>query len=145
MAMAGGIKLFQFLRKFYEMAGFYPSQSLSQNPSFNAKSIFFLFSLVQFLAASIAFFMFAVSSINERADCLYLGLTSAACTIHVLMHIYKITQILQLIVNFEKFIEKSNLKIKFFGENVLLLLISLKLMNFRNTCITFSIRIPENE
>lgn len=105
--MAATVKIFQSLRKFYEMAGYYPSQSSNQNPQFNVKNLFMLISIIQFFTASIAFFLFAATSINEHADCLYICSTCGASTIHILTHIYKIGQILQLIENFEKFIEKS--------------------------------------
>lgn len=86
---------------------YYPSQSPNQNPSFNAKSLFMLISIIQFLIASIAFLIFGAKSINERADCLYICSTCVVNIIHVLMHIYKNGQISQLIDNYEKFIEKS--------------------------------------
>lgn len=108
--MAGGIKLFQFLRKFYNTFGFHPPLSPNQKLPFNAKNLFLLVSLIIFLLASIAFFLFAVTSINERADCLYICSACVVDIIHVLMHIRRIGQILQLYDNYEKFIEKSEKK-----------------------------------
>lgn len=108
MANAVTIKLFQSLRQFYEIRGFYPSQLPNQSSQFNAKNLSMLFSIIQYFSALIAVFLFTTTtSITEHADSLYMCLTCGACTTHVLTHIYKIGQILQLIENFEKFIEKS--------------------------------------
>lgn len=62
------------------------------------------------MAASIAFFLFAETSINERADCLYICSTCAVDIVHLLMQVREIEQILQLIDDYEKFVEKSELK-----------------------------------
>lgn len=110
VAMAGAINLFQFLRKFYKTFGFYPPQSPNHNLPFNAKNLFLLVSLIQFMAASIAFFLFALASINERADCFYICSACAIDIIHVLTHVHRIGQILQLIDDYEKFIDESKCK-----------------------------------
>lgn len=108
--MAGGIKLFQFLRQCYKAFGLNPPPTPDQCAPFNAKNLFLLVSLVLFLMASVAFILFAATSINECADCLYICSTCAIEMIHMFVHICKMGKMLQLIDNYEEFIKKSEPK-----------------------------------
>lgn len=108
--MAGGIKLFQLLRKIYQIMGYHSSQSANQNLSCNARNLLMFFSIIQFFAISICFFLFEAKSINEHADCLYICSTCGVCATYVLTHLCEFEDILQLIDSFEKFIEKSKWK-----------------------------------
>lgn len=61
----------------------------------------------QTLIASTAFLLFKANTIQELADSFYVSLTHAVCLVYIMINIWKITDILQLIDQYEQFIQKS--------------------------------------
>lgn len=104
--MAEPVKLFQLVQKIYKMMGICPPQP-DQKHSFNSRILVVLFIVSQFLFSSVAFLLFQASSIQNRADSFYFSLSIANCGVYIIVSHWKIPKILNLIENFEKFVEQS--------------------------------------
>lgn len=100
------MKLFQSLQTFYRMMGIYPSQT-DKMPSFNFRNLFIPLNLLVLFILQIGFFLFKAKSIVERAETFYSSLTIIGCMMIFLLQFWEMTNILELIEKFEKFIEKS--------------------------------------
>lgn len=106
--MAGIIKLFQRLKKFYHTNGLIidPSKS-DQNCSFNAKNLFFLLILTISFVSVTSYFIFEAESAIERSQTFYSALAELACVFNFIFQFWKIANVLKLIDQFDRFIEKS--------------------------------------
>lgn len=107
--MAQTVKLFQFAQKIYKMMGIRPSKSSQpgQTSSFNLKMLAVLFIVAQLLLSSTAFLIFQADSLQKWADSFYFSLSIANCGVYIIVSYSKIVKILNLIGNFEAFIEQS--------------------------------------
>ena len=104
------MKIFQAVRKFYQIAGI----QLSQNDriscfKFNWKCLSYMVLLVQASISALAYFLFEAHSIVEHADAFYTFSTAISCLIIICLSLWKITKIFQFIEKLEIFIEKSKL------------------------------------
>lgn len=100
------MKLFQSIRKFYQEAGIQPPQP-NQNYSFQWNHFFCIFFLIQLLCSTMAFILFEAKSVVEYAEAFFPSSTVVAALLNFIVCILENTNILQLIVKFEEFIEKS--------------------------------------
>lgn len=110
LAMAGAIKLFQFLRKCYQIIGIYPPETNQKNYPFNSKNIIFMIFFVQVLFSCSAFLLFNATSAYDYGLSFYMAATELLLLVYYPIIIFKMPDILTLIGNFEKFIEKSKWK-----------------------------------
>lgn len=106
IVMAGSIKLFQFNKKLYEMLGVYPHQN-NEKILFNSRNLFILFCCAQFCISMAAFFIFKAKTMQEYNISIYMSLTQFYIMINFLLLMWQISNILNLITDFEEFIEKS--------------------------------------
>lgn len=100
------MKLFQSLQTFYHSLGIHPSQS-EKRPSFNFHNLFIPANFLVFFIFQIAFFLLKAETIVERSETFYSSLTIFGCNVIFIINFWKMPHIVQLIGNFEKFIEKS--------------------------------------
>ena len=100
------MELFHSIRESFQTLGVYPVQSLRETP-FNLRNIFVLMCLTEMFTSSLAYSLFEAKSIGEFADSIFMSLINLAWAITFVSNIYKISHILALIEDFEKFIEKS--------------------------------------
>lgn len=100
------MKLFQSICRFYQVVGIQPPQ-LNQNYSFRWMHLICVFFLIQLICTTVAFILFEAKSIVEYAEAFFPASTEIANMVNFIVCIFKITNIFQLIENFEKFIEKS--------------------------------------
>lgn len=105
--MAGTMALFQTAQKVYKTMGIIPSPAQSNRFCWlNAKIYVRLIIIIQLIIATAAFFLLKANTIQSLADSFYVSLTHVFCLIYILINIWKITDILQLINQYEKFIQK---------------------------------------
>lgn len=105
--MAGTMALFQTVQKVYKTMGIIPSPAQSNRFCWlNAKIYVRLIIIIQLIIATAAFFLLKANTIQSLADSFYVSLTHVFCLIYILINIWKITDILQLINQYEKFIQK---------------------------------------
>lgn len=103
--------LFQAVQKIYKTMAIHPSSSQPyQFCSLNVKLQIFLIIITQTLIASTAFFLFKANTIQSLSDSFYVSLTHVFCLIYIAIKIWKVTDILQLINQYETFIQLSKLK-----------------------------------
>lgn len=103
--------LFQTVQEVFKTMGIHPS--LSQPDRFcwlNVKIYICLIIILQTLTASTAFFLFKANTIQSLADSFYVSLSHVAGLIYILITVWKVTDILLLIDQYEKFIQKRKLR-----------------------------------
>lgn len=100
--------LFHLVQKGYQSLGIYATIKSNRNaPKFNWKNLFFLTCYLMLFVTSMAYMLFEANMIGEIADSIFMCLTTLTCAVYFVASIYKITNILELIGEFEKFVEKS--------------------------------------
>lgn len=104
---------FYSLRECYRRVGIVPKQSHRSSP-FNSKNLFILMGLFLMFISSLAYLLFEAKSIGKSADSIYMVLSSFVCVIIFLISIWKISTILELIEDYERFIEKSTFRVSIF-------------------------------
>lgn len=105
--------LFQSVQKCYQTLGIYARLQSNRNaPKLNWKNLFFLTCYSMMFISSVAYILFEAKMIGEIADSIFMCLTSLTCAVYFVSSIYKIPKILDLIGEFEKFIEKSEFSLK---------------------------------
>lgn len=113
--MARTMALFQTVQKIYKTMAIHPSLSQPNRfCSLNVKIQIFLIIVLQTLFASTAFLLFKANTIQALADSFYVSLTHAFCLIYIIIKIWKVADILQLIDQYEQFIQKRKF-FYFFG------------------------------
>lgn len=104
--MAGSKKLFQFVQKLFKILGIRPPQK-NETLSFNSRNLFFLFCYAQLFLSMIAFFLFKAKTMLEYGSSFFMFITQFIIALFFLILMWRITNILKLIAEFEQFIEKS--------------------------------------
>lgn len=105
--MAPSIKLFQFLKEFYTMVGIVPPQEKNEKLSFNLRNVSILFCYAQLCFTVLAFFIFKATTMVEYGSSFFIFMTMFVVKGFFLTVMWQITNILKLIADFDKFIEKS--------------------------------------
>lgn len=100
------MKLFQFVRKFYQNIGIDLAQS-NQECLFNAKNILPLLCQVQMFISAFGAFLFQVKSISDYGMAFYASITGFAMANFFAILISNRPTIYKLIRSFEEFIDKS--------------------------------------
>lgn len=103
------MKLFHFVRKFYQTIGIDLTESGETKSPFNAKNVLPLLCQVQMFASAFGAFLFEVTSISDCGMAFYASITGFAMANFFSMLISNSPFIHKLIVKFEEFIEKSKL------------------------------------
>lgn len=106
--MAGPIKLFQLVQKLYQMLGIQRPQK-NEAIAFNSRNLFFLFCYTQLCGSMMAFFLLRASTMLEYGSSFFMFITQFYITVDFLILMLRISKILDLITEFENFIEKSKL------------------------------------
>lgn len=109
--MANSIKLFQFLQKSYKTLGICPSQD-HEGLAFNTRNVIFLFCYAQMFLSVLAFFIFKADTMLEYGNSFFMFETQFYIAMDFLVLMWRITNILELIEEFEEFIEKSKKIVK---------------------------------
>lgn len=104
---------FHSLSECYRRVGIVAVQS-SRDSSFNSKNLFILMNLFLLFMSSLAYLLFESKSIGKSADSIYMVLSSFVCALIFWISIWKIPKILELIEEYEGFIEKSAFRLLFF-------------------------------
>lgn len=105
--MAARLKLLRFVQKMLQDMGIYPSQSNLNWQSINWRNSSVLIALIQMLSFSLAFLIFKADNIVDAGTCFYAVSTELFCSTVLLTDLYNISKILQLIEEFEDFVEES--------------------------------------
>lgn len=101
------MKLFHFVRKFYQTIGIDLSESNQTECLFNAKNVLPLLCQVQMFGSAFGAFLFEVKSISDYGMAFYASITGFAMANFFSILISNSPSIRKLINKFEKFIEKS--------------------------------------
>lgn len=106
--MAGQIKvqLFQSLRKYFEILGTFSPES-DNSGRFNSRNIFTLLLYIQMFAAVLACTLFKATTVIEYGLNYYGYVTEVLHVFVISTQIFRMINIIKLIENCEKFIEKS--------------------------------------
>lgn len=107
--MAGEIRLFRYVRKFYRMVGIYPPSKHQQRHPFDVKKTFGLASTIWVTISILWYFYFEANSTDEYAKGFIGTVSMLECLLYFLINSSKIKSILKLIRKFEDFIESSEL------------------------------------
>lgn len=100
--------LFQSARKCSQTLGIYARPQSNQNSlQLNWRNSFFLMWHFELIAVSMAYTIAKAEVIGEYADSILVSLNFSSSLFYLLSTIYKIPKILDLIGEFEQFIEKS--------------------------------------
>lgn len=109
--MAASIKLFQFAQELFQMLGIrLPKQN--EILSFRSRNIFFLFCYTQLSISMAAFFLFEANTMLEYGSSFFMSLTQFCIAMDYLVLMWRFPNILELIADFEDFIEKSKKQFK---------------------------------
>lgn len=100
------MKSFKSLRQFYEISGILPPQT-NQKCLLNAKNLFYLISMLQYMLSTASFSLFKTGSMAEYGKSFYGYITVLIYSPNFLITIYKSADIFMLFERFDKFIEKS--------------------------------------
>ena len=104
--MATTVKLFQLTRIYYKTLGIYPTKP-NQKYAFNLTSLFSFLSMITINISSASFFFFKAETIDEYLRSFYVSFTQFGFVFCFLVNIWKASNILKLIEDYEKFIQKS--------------------------------------
>lgn len=104
--MAGRIHLFRALQEYHCAVGVH-SYEPNQKWPLNLKNFLFIITVAQQFVASLAFFLFKAQSAAEFGWAFYLFITESTTISYYLMQIFHIKNTLELIENFELFIQES--------------------------------------
>lgn len=111
--MAGSVKYFQFVQKFHQIIGVYPSQSNQKHCSINWIQVIFLINSALFLFTTAAFILIEAKSMFDYGFTFY----AFSCMINVIViyltFIRQSENTLKYIENCEQFIEKSKYVLRF--------------------------------
>lgn len=100
------MKLFESLQSYYAALDIFPTQS-DKRSSFNFHNLFIPLNFSVLFIFQIGFFLFKAKDIVEHAETFYSSLTILGCNAIFVTKFWQMPNILKLIANFEKFIEKS--------------------------------------
>lgn len=109
MADQTKIKLFQSLRKYFQILGTFSPES-DQNRAFNRRNVSVLFFYIQMFASVLAFTLLKAQTVAEFGLNYYGYMTELVCISAISLQIYRKIETFKLISNCEEFIEKSKLK-----------------------------------
>lgn len=109
MADQTKIKLFQSLRKYFQILGTLSPDS-DQNRPFNRRNVFVLFFYIQMFASVLAFTLLKAQTVAEFGLNYYGYMTELVCISAISLQIYRKIETFKLISNCEEFVEKSKLK-----------------------------------
>lgn len=104
------MKSFKFARKYYQTLGIYSPTSSSQHnqkASINSQNLLFFISEISMFISTAGYFLFKATTFFERAETFYVSLTELICVFNFLNQFWQMSKILDLIQQFEDFIEKS--------------------------------------
>lgn len=107
--MAGEIKLFLTIQKFYKTMGLnIHSTQLCQSKCLpSAKRLLLLISSAQLLVSSAAFLLFEAKTTIEYAISFYISITILSVMVDITTVLWKIKKIVELIGKYEEFLAKS--------------------------------------
>lgn len=100
------MKIFQSLQAFYAVLDIYPTQS-EKRASFNFHNVFIPLNFLVLFIFQIGFFLFKAKDIVEHAETFYSSLSILGCNAIFVTKFWEMPYILELIGNFERFVEKS--------------------------------------
>lgn len=106
--MATSTHLFQSIQKYYQLLGIYPTL-LNNKCSPNARNLMVLFCYVQYGISALAFFVMEAESVLEYGISFYTYISMLYCVYYFLILYKQMPKILQLIEQFEQFMDKSTL------------------------------------
>ena len=106
VAMAGSIKLFQFVQSIYQTMGIY-SHQLNQHFVFNIRKMYFLFGITFFIIGHFGYFL------SEKTyETFYRFISQLITLLDLMLTIWRMPTILHLIETCEKFIDRSKYQCK---------------------------------
>lgn len=100
------MKLFQSVQRFWQIMGI-NSPHPNQIHLFNAKSLFFILSLIMVCISTVAFLVLRAEAMLEYGICVYGSLSDLTLLADILITIWQIPNIFQMIEMCEQFIELS--------------------------------------
>lgn len=100
------MKLFHFVRKYYQSVGIYPTD-LNPNGGFNMRNFRLLLMMSALFASTISSFVFQSTTIMEYAESFYIFSTVLASVINFWATIWKAEKIFTFIDELEEFMQKS--------------------------------------
>lgn len=104
--MAGRIQLFRALLEYHRTMGVYSHQP-NQKWSLNSMNWIFIIAFAQLLVTTLAYFLFQAKSADELGWAFYIFTTETTSLSYYLVQIGQISNTVELIGKFEKFIQES--------------------------------------
>lgn len=101
------MRLFQSVRKYFEIMGIYSPHSNQCNSKWNWKNCVFLISTAELVISSAAFFLYQAKTAVEYGFAFFEAICGFAAMSAIAVCIWKREHFFNLIGNFEDFIEKS--------------------------------------
>lgn len=101
------MKSFQFARKCYQTLGIYPP---NQNALINSRNLLLFISEISMFISTAGFLLFKATTLFERGETFYVSLSELACVSNFLNLFWHMSTILDLIEEYEGYIEKSKLE-----------------------------------
>lgn len=103
--MAVTVKLFHFIRNYYQKLGIYPHRS------FNLKNVLFISAMIQMSVATGAYFLFKAKNLDEMGTTFYATNSVISAIFYFVSNIQQSENILLLIEKLDEFIKQSKLKL----------------------------------
>lgn len=120
LIMSGSIQLFQSVQEYYQTLGILPNSQSNRKFSVTFPKLIPIFFLSMSCISSSAFLLFEAKTTSEYGGAFY-AFISELCILYIFfVQVWQMPNTLQLVANFEKFIEKSkyheayNIQNKFF-------------------------------
>lgn len=124
VAMAGPIRFFLSVQRFYQMLGICPSLQMEQKWNFTWKNIFHLCLFVQIFISSMLICIFRATTMFEYCTNIYVCITESVCIFYYSHQMFKIANIFNFFKHVDELIEKCKLSLNNWSELNLQIFIS---------------------
>lgn len=111
LVMADPIKLFQFIRNFYQKIGMNKNRGSPRRILFNLKNVLIILAMLQMFIATSSYFLFKAKRLDEMGLTFYVSNTLLAAISYFVLNIYHNENILVLMEKYDELINRSKLKL----------------------------------
>lgn len=108
MAVANQTILFHSLRQLYQRLNMYSPETNRTHP-FSWKIVFAVSSILILFITSVAFFLWEAETLDEYGTSFYSSVTQLSTAFYFIVVVWRMPTILNLLKNFDEFIESSEL------------------------------------
>lgn len=105
--MAGSIKIFQFIQKYYQTVGIFPSKSHRiESSSINVKNVVFFIGILPYIVSLSAFLAFQVNSMLDVGISVFILISMVSTVFFYIIPTGQMKNTLMFVANCERFIEQ---------------------------------------